>query len=230
MKHSKQTRMTAALFAAAISTAVGGNSAEAAFSPADQQIAAVLYGPPPVMDKAGDLDKNNILDARDVTLMKRELMFSRDDADVMLLRHLTIGQADYSGVKDFNSDRHFSKADVRAMLNRMTDAELPASFTMFVYPVAYDSAAAKELFTADEKQYFVSWATGTVEANSSMGGNRSADAGNTGGFERPTGGGNASGMNGGMSGASNSVAYHMASFDYAYNCIAAMEWLFQQVK
>ena len=24
--------------------------------------------------------------------------------------------------------------------------------------------------------------------------------------------------------------YHMASFDYAYNCVAVMEWLFQQTK
>lgn len=27
-----------------------------------------------------------------------------------------------------------------------------------------------------------------------------------------------------------SVAYHMVSFDYAYNCVAVMEWLFQQSK
>lgn len=32
---------------------------------------------------------------------------------------------------------------------------------------------------------------------------------------------------GGMMGG---AAYHMASFDYAYNCIAAMEWLFNQTK
>ena len=60
------------------------------------------------------------------------------------------------------------------------------------------SDAAGELFTADEDQYFISWATGTVKAN----------------------GGD---MGGGSS-------YHMASFDYAYNCVAVMEWLFQQSK
>ena len=32
------------------------------------------------------------------------------------------------------------------------------------------------------------------------------------------------------SGFSGSSAYHMASFDYAYNSVAAMEWLFQQSK
>ena len=63
------------------------------------------------------------------------------------------------------------------------------------------SAAAEKLFTADEAQYFISWKTGTI------------DAGN--------------GGNGGPGGGSS---YHMASFDYAYNCVAAMEWLFQQSK
>lgn len=63
------------------------------------------------------------------------------------------------------------------------------------------SAAAGELFNDDEDQYFISWAEGTIEAQSSGGG--------------PGGG---------------SAAYHMASFDYAYNCVAAMEWLFSQTK
>jgi len=63
------------------------------------------------------------------------------------------------------------------------------------------SAAAEKLFTADEDQYFISWKTGTI----------GADGGGNGG---PGGG----------------ASYHMASFDYAYNCVAAMEWLFQQSK
>ncbi len=29
---------------------------------------------------------------------------------------------------------------------------------------------------------------------------------------------------------SDGASYHMASFDYAYNCVAVMEWLFQQSK
>lgn len=61
------------------------------------------------------------------------------------------------------------------------------------------SSAAEELFNEEEDQYFISWATGTIEAGSS---------------------------GKGMGGAS----YHMASFDYAYNCVAAMEWLFNQTK
>lgn len=67
------------------------------------------------------------------------------------------------------------------------------------------SAAAQELFAADENQYFISWATGTIEPKSG-------------------------GMSGGPSGGTNSSSYHMASFDYAYNCVAVMEWLFQQSK
>ncbi len=35
-------------------------------------------------------------------------------------------------------------------------------------------------------------------------------------------------MGGNGGGAGGGATYHMASFDYAYNCIAVMEWLFQQ--
>ena len=34
----------------------------------------------------------------------------------------------------------------------------------------------------------------------------------------------------GSGGGKGGSSYHMASFDYAYNCVAAMEWLFQQGK
>ena len=62
------------------------------------------------------------------------------------------------------------------------------------------SSAASDLFANGSDANFVSWTTGSIEANGGMGG--------------------------GMGGA----GVHMASFDYAYNCIAVMEWLFQQVK
>ena len=105
------------------------------------------------------------------------------------------------------------------------------------------SAAAQELFTADESQYFISWATGTIEPKSGdMGGSGSPSGGfggpggsdnsgekPSGGFGGPSGG-DSSGMSGGPSGGTNSSSYHMASFDYAYNCVAVMEWLFQQSK
>lgn len=77
------------------------------------------------------------------------------------------------------------------------------------------SSAASELFSGEATgAYFISWKTGTIDGgtgNSPMSG------------EKPEGmtGGNGGGAGGGAS-------YHMASFDYAYNCIAVMEWLFQQ--
>ena len=64
------------------------------------------------------------------------------------------------------------------------------------------SSAAQDLFAEDEDQYFISWATRTIEP--------------------------VSGGMGGVGGGMGSSSYHMASFDYAYNCVAAMEWLFQQ--
>ncbi len=100
------------------------------------------------------------------------------------------------------------------------------------------SAATQELFNTEENQYFISWASGTIEPKTgSMGGsgNFSAPNGSEGGFSGP--GGSESGFsgpsgsgNGAPSGGTDSSAYHMASFDYAYNCVAVMEWLFQQTK
>ncbi|MCR5452156.1 MAG: prolyl oligopeptidase family serine peptidase [Lachnospiraceae bacterium] len=114
------------------------------------------------------------------------------------------------------------------------------------------SVAAKKLFTADENQYFISWKTGTIDASTgnSMGGGgkMTPPSGEMGegapeGMKPPT---NESGdeTQGGMTPSSgdpsaegapsdsgmNSSAYHMASFDYAYNCVAVMEWLFGQSK
>ncbi len=115
------------------------------------------------------------------------------------------------------------------------------------------SAAAADLFTADENQYFISWATGTVEpktggmgGSGGMGGTGAPGGGSFGGpggsgesGEMPSGGfggpdgsdgaGESADMGGAPSGGTNSSAYHMASFDYAYNCVAVMEWLFRQM-
>lgn len=101
------------------------------------------------------------------------------------------------------------------------------------------SAAAQELFNSDENQYFISWATGTIEPKSNGMGGSSAQSGgfdggsgekHSSGFGGSGGNGNSSGMSGGKSGGTNSSLYHMASFDYAYNCVAVMEWLFRQSK
>ncbi len=122
------------------------------------------------------------------------------------------------------------------------------------------SSAAEELFSSESSgAYFISWASGTIDAstaNSAMGAgggmkmqasdedsaasemslDESFDAADSesssmgmkadGEMSGRAGGGN--GGNGDASGIAGSVSYHMASFDYAYNCIAVMEWLFQQ--
>ena len=122
------------------------------------------------------------------------------------------------------------------------------------------SSAAAELFGGKRSgAYFISWATGTIDVgsgNSPMsggpgsGGNgeekhlgkieSSEDSAEK--SEMPEGdsapsdklGENPEGImgnNGGNGGgAGGGVAYHMASFDYAYNSIAVMDWLFQQTR
>ncbi len=134
------------------------------------------------------------------------------------------------------------------------------------------SEAANLLFAKGTDANFISWKTGTIEVDESMGGGgpqggrsegeapeapngdkpegEAPEAPNGGkpegeAPEAPNGGNldgeapndgnppqmpqdnsdgnNKNGGNGGMGGAS----YHMASFNYAYNCIAVMEWLFQ---
>ena len=136
------------------------------------------------------------------------------------------------------------------------------------------SSAAKELFSADENQYFISWKTGTIDAGSFMMGgaegsgngqkpegsqppmNRQAAEGNQPPMDgqKPEGnqapkdgqapdsnqtsvseqaavdGQETSETTGQQSGNSpmGGAGYHMASFDYAYNCVAVMEWLFTQ--
>ncbi len=92
------------------------------------------------------------------------------------------------------------------------------------------SAAAQDLFTSDENQYFISWATGTIEPKSGSGMGGPGTSGASAGFGGPGGSGDSSGANGGSLAGTNSSSYHMASFDYAYNCVAAMEWLFLQSK
>ncbi|MBE5872707.1 MAG: hypothetical protein E7294_15975 [Lachnospiraceae bacterium] len=87
------------------------------------------------------------------------------------------------------------------------------------------SAAASELFSGEATgAYFISWKTGTIDAGIDASSDVREDKPAmemTG--EKPQGmmGGNGGGAGGG-------ATYHMASFDYAYNCIAVMEWLFQQ--
>ncbi|MCR5627050.1 MAG: hypothetical protein K6F99_07000 [Lachnospiraceae bacterium] len=96
------------------------------------------------------------------------------------------------------------------------------------------SSAAAKLFTSDGEHYFISWKTGTIEpvemgaGGGFGGGNGTPPAGGPGNMEgAPSGPPSAEGESSeSMSAGINSSSYHMASFDYAYNCIAVMEWLF----
>ena len=102
------------------------------------------------------------------------------------------------------------------------------------------SQAASELLTSDSGHYFVSWATGTIDVSNAspmmgggqMGGHENNGEGGPQG-QAPEGGPQGTMGEGGGEGGAGSMmggaAYHMASFDYAYRCIAVMEWLFSQV-
>ena len=114
------------------------------------------------------------------------------------------------------------------------------------------SEATAELLAGGTKAYFVSWSSGTIEAGSQTsfaGPNSSSDdserpaldadnekpemsedAKSQEDGEKPEGGKGKGqgGMNaGGDDSMMQSVQYHMASFDYAYRCVAVMEWLFE---
>lgn len=136
MKRSKQTALTAAVFAAAMGTASAGSTASAltAFSPESQKIAAVLYGPPPMY---GDINDDRRLDVRDITLLKRYLLKTETAAGKTMTSHISYNEADFMYYWDFDSDRKLTKSDVRALLNHMTGDTLPTKFTAYVYPLAY---------------------------------------------------------------------------------------------
>ena len=98
------------------------------------------------------------------------------------------------------------------------------------------TAAASELFAQGKDANFVSWTTGTISAGD--GGAGASGEGGPSGEGRPTEEGGPSGEGpmgaaggpsdgGGQPGGMGGASYHMASFDYAYRCIAVMEWLFQ---
>lgn len=107
------------------------------------------------------------------------------------------------------------------------------------------SDAAQALFRENEDQYFISWLTGTIEPKTGGMGNHNSGTENGGESSGAEGNGESAGESAGEEGEStgnegesegesagdgasvNSSAYHMASFDYAYNCVAVMEWLFQ---
>ncbi|MBO6129637.1 MAG: prolyl oligopeptidase family serine peptidase [Pseudobutyrivibrio sp.] len=105
------------------------------------------------------------------------------------------------------------------------------------------SEATAELLSGGTNAYFVSWASGTIEAaDMGMGQmQRPSDTSDEKMNEEDTETTEMPEMNGekperqmgnmdseeGGSAMMDSVKYHMASFDYAYRCVAVMEWLFE---
>ena len=101
------------------------------------------------------------------------------------------------------------------------------------------SEAAEKLYANGKQANFISWATGTIDASTAsmggmggagggMGGGPSGEGGSAGGPSGAMGGTDGASAGGGAAGGMGSVGYHMASFDYAYNCVAVEEWLIQQ--
>ena len=95
------------------------------------------------------------------------------------------------------------------------------------------TTAAEKLFSEESSgAYFISWATGTIDAG--LGNSEKPEmlegeiASSEMSGEKPEGMTRGNGGNGG--GAGGGATYHMASFDYAYSSVAVMDWLFQQTK
>ena len=137
MKHTRHTAITAAIFAAALSTSSASGTAFAAFSPESQQIAAVLYGPPPVQ---GDLNHDFSVDARDITLLKQYLMKNDPETGSTRIAQFTSEQDGYRYDADFTGDHRISQSDVRAMLNHTICDTRPTSFHADLCMLAYLSS------------------------------------------------------------------------------------------
>lgn len=144
MKRTKQTALTAAVFAAALGVSQTGSTVSAVtdFSPESQQTAAVLYGPPPIT-VYGDGDGNNITDARDLTLLKRRLIkeISRTKGTRILHEHYApnYSAAFNPAAMDLDRNNFLDPADVRELRNRLTGQQEPTKFTAEVWPVPFFS-------------------------------------------------------------------------------------------
>lgn len=96
------------------------------------------------------------------------------------------------------------------------------------------SEATSELLSGGTNAYFVSWASGTIEAEDMSMGQMQGPKDTSDATEMPEMNGEKTEKQMGDmeseesgSAAMDSVKYHMASFDYAYRCVAVMEWLFE---
>ena len=148
MKKTIQTLATAAMFAAAAVSSFSVSAQESEFMEKSAQPMAPLYGPPPVDRMLGDMNQDDELDVRDLTVLKRILLQAEGDFDLE-----TVGDEDGDGwiqiwswgssqvtseiyAGDLNQDAKVNKADVQEMIRRLTGApkeeEEPIVTTMTV--------------------------------------------------------------------------------------------------
>ena len=144
MKKTTKTALTAAIFAAALGVSAGSSlPAEAEMqrylAATDQRTMQILYGPGPDYNphKTGDISDDLVLDARDLTLMKRDLLSSSPPQMSAANRHY-----------DFRSDSVINGTDARALMQYLTGAEEdsmhPVEFTVYFRPVPYLSDSVPE--------------------------------------------------------------------------------------
>lgn len=67
----------------------------------------VLYGPPWVFHQTGDADKNDVLDARDLTLIKRAALVGPDEGKGIDYETYNIADVDHDGVVDAGDIKKF---------------------------------------------------------------------------------------------------------------------------
>lgn len=133
MKKNVKTAITAAIFAAAVgvSPAESPVFAVTSFSPESQLAAYTTYGPAPV---GGDADGNRLLDARDLTLLKRFLIRRKEDSS-----YIPENYGSY-----FFDENIAGSSDARTLRNILTGLKEPVSFQIEYRPVAWLSSEKPE--------------------------------------------------------------------------------------
>ena len=125
MKKSLQSIMTAAMFAAATSTAVNASAAEASLMNQTYSPDQLLYGPPPRDCVLGDMNLDGEIDVRDLSALKKVILSTEEHK----YRLNDYGDPDGDGsgfgtnaIGDLNQDMVVDKADVQEMIRRLTGA------------------------------------------------------------------------------------------------------------